>query len=198
MISCDECQKKIVAVLDNEGNETDERTVSVHVKDCAECRAFQEDMVKIRQEFVSAAVPSPPAAMGQELMRQVEADQQRDEKLRPARSISRKPIWLRFPQLAWASGVAALFLIVASWLLCFVLARKVVDLRHELQVARQETAVAQAESQLKDAQERQQKAISALYFRMAELEERIDGSASPRTAFFRAELNGLSDRPGQM
>jgi hypothetical protein len=55
-------------------------------------------------------------------------------------------------------------------------------------------AVAQAEQQLKEDQERQQKAISALYFRMQELEERIDDFSSPRTTFFPAEQNVLSDR----
>jgi anti-sigma factor RsiW len=198
MISCDECQQKMVAVLDSEGNEADEELISVHLKSCPECGVFYEDMIRIRQEFVSVAVPSPPAATGQEIMQKVEPDQQGNKKVRAARGVSLKSIWLRFPRLAWASRVAALFLIVASWLVSVVLARKVVDLRHELQVAQQEMAVAQAESQLRDAQERQQKAISALYFRMAELEERIDGSASPRTAFFPTELDGLSDRPGQM
>jgi len=33
----------------------------------------------------------------------------------------------------------------------------------------------------------------ALYFRMHELEERVDQFSSPSTAFFSAEQNGLSD-----
>ena len=194
MISCDQCQKKIVAVFDNEASEADERLTSAHLKDCPKCRTFQEDMVKIRQQFVSVTMPTLPAALGQELMRQVKADCLSSGASRSKKRLILEPLWARFPRLAWASSVAALFLIVISWLACFALARETASLRQELQVARREVAVAQAEKQLKEAQERQQKAISALYFRMQELEERVDRFSSPRTAFFPTELNGLFDR----
>ena len=49
MISCDECQKKMVALFDNEGSEGDDALMSTHLKDCPECRAFREDMVRIRR-----------------------------------------------------------------------------------------------------------------------------------------------------
>ena len=191
MISCDECQEKIVAVFDNEANEADERLVWGHLKDCPECRAFHKDMVRLRQQFVSVPVPGLPAAVGQELMQVAQADALRSKSLSRDKSVNRQPLLLRFPRLRWACCLAGLFLIVISWLACFTLAKETASLRQELQVARQEIDVAQAEKQVKEAQERQQKAISALYFRMQELEKRIDRSPSPRSAFFPAEHNEL-------
>jgi len=63
-----------------------------------------------------------------------------------------------------------------------------------LALAQQDLAVARAEKQLEEDRQREQKAITALYLRMAELEERVDRFSSPRTAFFPTERNGLSDR----
>jgi hypothetical protein len=194
MISCDECQKKLVAIFDNEADEADERLAWGHLKDCPGCRAFHKDMVRLRQQFVSVPVPGLLAAVGQELMQVAQADSLRSKSLRRDKGVNHQPLFVKFPRLRWACSLAGLFLIIISWLACFTLAKETASLRQELQAARQEIAVAQAEKQVKEAQERQQKAISALYFRMHELEKRIDRSPSPRSAFFPAELNGLSDR----
>jgi hypothetical protein len=194
MISCDECQKKIVAVLDNEASEGDEELIGAHLKDCPECGAFQADMVRIRQHFVSVPMPGLSPAVGQELMQVAQTDSLRSKRLGRDKSASRQPLLLRFPRLTWAAGLAGVFLIVISWLACFNLARKVRVLRQELQVARRDIAVAQAEKQLTEDQERQQKAISALYFRMQELEDQVNRFSSPTTDFLPTELNRLSDR----
>ncbi|MGD8501794.1 MAG: zf-HC2 domain-containing protein [Phycisphaerales bacterium] len=194
MISCDECQKKIVAVFDNEANKGDEELIGVHLKDCPECRAFQGDMVRIRHQFVSVPMPSLSPAVGQELMQVAQTDSLRSKSLGCDESGKRQPLLLRFPRLTWAAGLAGVFLIVISWLACFNLARKVKVLRQELQTARRDIAVAQAEQQLKEDRERQQKAISALYFRMQELEDQVNQFSSPRTNFLPTQLNGLSDR----
>ena len=198
MISCDECQKKIVAVFDNEGGEGDEELISAHLKQCHNCRAFQGDMVRIRQQFVSVPMPTPPLHVGRQIMQIAQADRQQSEYSQDAKSARRQPFLVRFPRLASAGGIAAMFLIAASWLVCFILAREVGDLRQELEVARQDGAVAQAEKQVQEAREREQKAIAALYFRMQELEERIDRSPSARTTFLPAQLKGPSDGPGEM
>jgi len=42
----------------------------------------------------------------------------------------------------WAGGLAAAFLIISSWLVCFVLSREVADLRHELELAQRNVAIA--------------------------------------------------------
>ncbi|MHC4557893.1 MAG: hypothetical protein ACYS80_11390 [Planctomycetota bacterium] len=129
-------------------------------------------------------------------MQVAQADSLRSTSLRSGKNVNRQPLLLRFPRLTWAASLAGVFLIVVSWIVCFNLARKVKVLRQELQIARRDIAVVQAEKKLKEDQERQQKAISALYFRMAELEEQVNRFSSPRTTFLPTELNGLSDRGG--
>jgi anti-sigma factor RsiW len=191
MISCDECQKKIVAVFDNEGGKDDEKLISVHLKDCPQCRAFQDDIVKLRQRFVSIAVPGLSASVQQEVMQLAQADSLRRENRRRAKGPGHPPLLLRSPRLTWAAGLAALFLIAASWVVSFNLARKVEALKQELETSRREIALVREKEQLEEAQDRQQKAISALYFRMQELEQRVERSAPSRSAFLPAERNGL-------
>ena len=79
MISCEQCQKKLVAIFDNEGCDGDEELTNAHLKDCPSCRAFCEDMVRIRKRFISAAVPGLPKAVEKELMQAVQADSLRRE-----------------------------------------------------------------------------------------------------------------------
>jgi len=195
MISCDEYQKKMVAVLDNEGSEEDERLLSAHLEDCPECRAFYDGMVSTRQLFSIATATKATVTIGQDFMRTVEADALRSKKLSGKKHIrSRALFWHRLPRLAWAGGLAAALLVIVSWLVCYAMAREVADLRGQLQATQQHLAVAQEEKQLEEDRQREQKAITALYLRMAELEERVGRFSSPRTAFFPTELNGLSDR----
>lgn len=191
MISCDECQKRMVAVFDNEGGKDDEMLISIHLKDCPQCRAFQEDIVKLRQRFVSLAVPDLPASVRDEVMQFAQADSQRRDNRPGDMKPERQTLLLRFPRLAWAAGLAAVFLIAASWVVSFNLARQIEALKQELETSRREIALVREKEQLEDAQDRQQKAISALYFRMQELEQRVDRSASARPAFLPVEHNGL-------
>jgi uncharacterized protein YhaN len=205
MISCDECQKKLVAIFDNEAGKEDEQLISSHLKDCPECQAFYQDMVRLRQEFVSVPMPSLSPAVGQELIRIAQADSLRSNHRGHDQNKSRQPLLLRFPRVVWVSGLAAAALVVSSWLACYALTKRVVDLkqqlqtsRNELAVARQDLAVARAEKQREEDRQREQKAITALYLRMAELEERVDRFSSPTATFFPAELKGPSDRVGDM
>jgi len=200
MISCDECQKKLVAAFDNEAGKEDEQLISSHLKDCCECRAFYQDMVRLRQQFVSVPMPSLSPAVGQELMQIAQADSLRSNRRGYDKNRSREPFLLRLPRLTWAAGLAAAMLVVLSWLACYALTKRVVDLKQQLQasrqevaVARQDLAVARAEEQREEDRQREQKAISALYFRMQELEERFDRYSSSRTTFLRAERNRRSD-----
>ena len=50
--------------------------------------------------------------------------------------------WYRLPRLVWAGGLAAAFLIVASWAVSFVLSGKVTDLKNDLEQARSDIALA--------------------------------------------------------
>jgi len=110
MISCDECQKKLVAAFDNEAGKEDEQLISSHLKDCRECRAFYQDMVRLRQQFVSVPMPSLSPAVGQELMRIAQADSLHSSRRGHDESRSRQPLLLRFPRLIWAGGLAAALL----------------------------------------------------------------------------------------
>ncbi len=202
MISCDEYQKKMVAVLDNEGSEEDERLLSAHLKDCPECRAFYDGMVSTKQLFSIATATKATVTIGQDFMRTVEADALRSKKLSGKKPIRSRPLfWDKLPRVAWAGGLAAALLVIVSWLACYSLTKEVADLKGQLQdaqqhlaLAQQDLAVARAEKQLEEDRQREQKAITALYLRMAELEERVERFSSPRTAFFPTELNGLYDR----
>ena len=196
MISCDDCQRRLVAVLDKEGAGDDEKLISVHLKDCPQCRAFQEDIVKLRQRFVSVVVPDLPALVRQEVMQVAHADSFRRENQQRDKGAERQPIMLRFPRLTWAGGLAAVFLIAASWLVSFNLARKVEALKQELETSRQELALAREKEQFKEAQERQQKAISELRIRVKELEGQVQRAISPRMAWQSDSPYYRPERPG--
>jgi len=169
--------------------------LSAHLADCPECRAFYDGMVSTRQLFSIATATKATVTIGQDFLRTVEADALRSKKLSGKKPIrSRALFWDKLPRLVWAGSLAAALLVIVSWLACYSLTREVSDLRGQLQAAQQHLAVAQEEKQLEEDRQREQKAITALYLRMAELEERVDRFSSPRTAFFPTELNGLSGR----
>jgi uncharacterized protein YhaN len=205
MISCEECQKKLVVVFDNEGCKGDEDLINAHLRDCAMCRAFHEDIAKLRQQFASVDVPDLPGMMGKELMQTVRADSlQRKNRLGDNRA-KKPPFLLRFPRLSWAAGLAALFLIIVSLLACYILSQKVSYLKGRLETSqrqlaavRQDLAVAQAAKKNEEDRQKEQKAISALYFRMQELEDRFDRFSSMRTTFLLAERRRPSGAYGDV
>jgi len=201
MISCDECQKKLVAAFDNEAGKEDERLISSHLTECCECRAFYQDMVRLRQQFVSVPMPSLSPAVGQELMRIAQADSLHSSRRGHYKNRSHQPLLLRFPRLIWAGGLAAALLVVSSWLACYALTKRVTDLkgqlqasRQELAVARQDLAVVRAEKQREEDRQREQKAITALYLRMAELDRRIERESLSGMSLLPTERLRISDR----
>ncbi|HUU16154.1 MAG TPA: hypothetical protein VMW72_03305 [Sedimentisphaerales bacterium] len=109
------------------------------------------------------------------------------------KNLSPEPLFIRFPRLTWACGLAALLLIVISWLACFILSRKVVDLRHELEVAQRDIAAARTEGRLEEARQIQQKTISTLYHRVEQLEQRIPKIPSAIRIFYPEEPYYLPD-----
>lgn len=114
------------------------------------------------------------------------------------KSVIHEPLFVRFPQLTWACGVATLLFITASCTVSFVLARKVVNLKHELELAQRDIAVARTEGRLKEARQRQKKTISSLYHRVEELEERIPRIPSARRIFYPEEPYYLPDMPDSL
>jgi len=199
MISCDEFQKKMVAVLDNEGSEEDERLLSTHLADCPECRAFYDEMVSTRQLFSIAAAKKAAVTIGQDFMRTVEDDALRNKALYGKKDIrSRALFWDKLPRVVWVGGLAAALLVIVSWLACYAMSREVAELRSQLQGAQQGLAVAHAQGQSEKDRDKEQRAITALYLRMAELEQRLERVSPPRTTFLPMERYGLSDRQDDM
>jgi len=118
MISSDEYQKKIVAILDNEGSKEDEKLLSAHLADCPECRAFYDEVISTRQLFSFATATKAAVTIGQDFMRTVEADARRSKKLSGEKHVrSRAPFQARLPRVVWAGGLAAAIIIAAIWLL---------------------------------------------------------------------------------
>jgi hypothetical protein len=192
MISCDDCQKKMVAVLDNESSAEDVKLVFGHLSDCAACRTIYNELISTRQLFSISAAMKEPVIIGHEFMRTVEAETQKSrkfsgEKIMRTRTLSRN----KLSRVMWAGGAAAALLIVASCLACYSLSREVADVRGRLQAANQDLAVVRAEKQIEEDRQKEQKVITALYLRMAELESRVERYSSPRTTFLPAEQNSF-------
>ena len=172
MTSCDKYQAGIVALFDSEAEDEDLRLAAGHLQDCPECRAFCLDLVGIRRTLASASMPSLPSVARQKVLDGVKADQ------RPQSDVRRADGLLRIGRLErWAA-----VLVIGSLLItCFVLGRTAKDLRLRLGTAEQQVAAIHEQAELAESQERQQKAISALYFRMAELEERVNRVLAAQT-----------------
>jgi anti-sigma factor RsiW len=199
MISCDDCQKKMVAVLDNESSAEDVKLVFGHLADCTACRTFYNELISTRQLFSISTAMKEPVIIGHEFMRTVEAETQRSRKFSGEKTVRTRTLSRnKLSRVMWAGGAAAALLIVASWLACYSLAREVADVRGRLHAANQDLAVVRAEKQIEEDRQKEQKVITALYLRMAELESRVDRYSSPRTTFLPAEQNRRSDRPGDM
>ena len=181
MTSCDEYQTRMVALFDSEAGDDDLRLVAGHLQDCPECRAFYLDLITIRRAGVTAPMPSLSPGIRQAVLGRIKTDQAD----RTESSAKDRSGWLRFGQLGrWAA-----VLVIGSLLItCFALGRTAKDLRLKLGAAEQQVAAIHEQAKLAESQERQQKAISALYFRMAELEERVNRSSPAQRASFPAQV----------
>jgi len=96
--------------------------------------------------------------------------------------------------MRWAAMLAIGFLLIA----CFSLGRTAKDLRTRLGAAERQVAAIHEQERLAEAEERQQKAISALYFRMAELEDRVDRSSRPERASLPAQVRDGPERQNDL
>jgi hypothetical protein len=188
MTSCDKCQVRLLALLDNETTEEELRLGAAHLQGCHACRAFCLDTLRIRQQFDSAPVPHMSAVKKQTLIASIRGDQNNSKGLQVNPSSKQRR---HSPRLRRLGQWAAIIIIGLSWALGFGLNREITDLRAKLRVTEQHIVQARQEDELKTAQKKQQKAISALYFRMQELEDRVDRSDSPRPTFFPTKRNGL-------
>jgi hypothetical protein len=194
MISCNECRNKIVSVLDNESSTEQTKLLFGHLADCQKCRAFYNELIITKQLFSIATTMKEPVTIGRDFMRRIETDALHNSKLSGVKQVgiprlSRK----KFSRILWAGTAAAALLIVASWVTCYALAREVADVKGKLQAANRNLAVVRAERKLEEDRKKEQKAITALYLRMAELESRVEQYSSPRTTFIPAEQYKFSN-----
>jgi hypothetical protein len=198
MISCNECQKKIAAVYDNEGNEVDERLISAHLEHCPECQSFRLDMIRIRQVLISDPAPPVLLELTQETIQELEAKGNQTKRAGCREEAIPKSQPARYRRFAWIGGLAAAFLIISSLIGCLLLTRKVGILQRKLRISQESLAIAQAEGQSRDERDRQQRAIAALFLRMAELEDRVESVSPPRVTVLPTGQNEFPDRPGEL
>ncbi len=191
MTSCNEYQAGIVAFFDNEAGDEDLRLVAGHLRDCPECRAFCLDLIGIRRTLVSASHPSLSPAVRQAVLNEVKNDQSDHSK-------SHAKDRARFRQVGILMRWAAVLAICVLSIACFTLGRTAKDVRARLRAAEQQVAVAHEQARLAESEERQQKAISALYFRMAELEYRVNRSSRPERASLPAQVHDRLERQNDL
>lgn len=190
MITCDECQRRIAAVFDNEGSENDEKLISTHIENCSNCQGFRAAIVGMRKALISAPVPSVSMELPQECIHEPNNDKN-DKVYSDTAHLS--PM---FRRLVWAGGLAATFIVILSCLSSLMLARKVTHLKGQLRETQYQLALYKAEDRIKDSREREQEAIAILYYKMEELTKEIKDLPSPRRAYL--QIDDASDKPGEM
>jgi anti-sigma factor RsiW len=191
MAPCDKYQAGIVAFFDNEARDEDLKLTAGHLQDCPECRAFCLELIGIRRALVSASPPSLSPTVRQEILDNIKADQSdRGESL--ARNCARV---LRLGGLWRWAAVLIIGLLVIT---CLALDKTAKDLRTKLGAAEREVAAIHEQARLAESEERQRKAISALYFRMAELEERVNRVSPSQRASFPAQASDRSERQSNL
>ncbi len=185
MTPCEEYQARIVALFDSEAGDEDLRLAAGHLQDCAECRAFCLDLIGIRRTLTSAPAPSLSSVTRQAILDGVRADAPDQE--RRAKSGRRG-------RIAGLERWAAILVIGSLLIACVALGRTAKSLRTRLGTTERQVAAIHEQAELAESQERQQKAISALYFRMAELEERVDRSSQQDGASLAAQVRDRLER----
>ncbi len=187
MTACDTYQAGIVALCDNEAGDEELRLAAGHLQDCPQCRAFYLDLVAIRRAAVTAPMPSLSPATKQAVRAGIKADQ-----TAPTGSCVQDRS--RLPQFSRLGRWAAVLVVGSLLATCFVLGRTANDLRLQLGTVKQQMAVIEEQAKWAESQEHQQKAISALYFRMAELEERVNRVSPSQRASFPTQAYDRSPR----
>lgn len=201
MTACDEYQTRIVALCDNEAGDEELRLVAGHLHDCPACRAFYRDALAIRRAGTTAPVPSLSPGARQAVLDGIKAAgggvtaRAASASVGPtgpkrALHLGRVGAWVKNPPYRWA----ALLVIGLLLTTCLILGRTAKDLRAQLGLVQQQVAAIHKQAKSAESQDQQQKAISALYFRMAELEERVNRSSSSRRASLPAQAYDRSAR----
>lgn len=191
MATCDKSQAAIVALFDNEAGDNDLRLMAGHLQDCAECRAFCRELIGIRRALGFASPPSLSPAARQGILNRIKAGPANGGELRGGGGA-------RFLRLGGLWRWAAVLMIGSLSIACFVLSGTAKDLRLKLGAAEQQVAAIHEQERLAEAEERQQKAISALYFRMAELEGRVNRVSPSQRASVPAQAYERPERQSNL
>jgi hypothetical protein len=191
MASCDEYQAGIVALFDSEAGDAELRLAAGHLQDCPGCRAFFLDLIALRRIVTSAGVPSLSPAAREAVLAGIKADP-----TTPARSCTKDGSGL--PRFGWVGRWAAILLIGLLSIACLALGRTAKDLWARLGAAERQVAAIHERTQMAESQERQQKAISALYFRMAELEDRVSHFSPSQRASVPAQAYERPERQSNL
>jgi anti-sigma factor RsiW len=195
MNSCDDYQTKIVAVLDGESSEETERLLFAHLAECAECRAFYAEAIRTRRLFSIAMAMKPTMKIGRQFVRTLESDGQRGRNRRgPTSGRGQTGFKVGSHHFLIAGSLVAAILVIVSWLTCYAMSKEVAELRGQLQGTRQDLAVARAQGQAAEDREKEQKAVTALYLRMSELEQRVERVSQLRSTFMPAVQYRSPDR----
>ena len=178
---CKKFEKHLSACVDGELSPPMQEAVEKHLASCAHCAEKVKGWTALSERSAEAlnAVAdssSPPHGMPTRVMAEARA---RRAQLRTVRA---------FRRLAIAAGAALVALVVGGAIVFAEMRREEKTLRKL--VVSQRDDLSQAQKQLEEAQERHEKSISALHFRMGELLERVEGF-SPRTVFLPTESSNL-------
>ncbi len=184
MRSCDEYQAGIVALFDSEARDEDLRLAAGHLQDCPACRAFCLDLIGIRRTLTAAPAPSLSPAAREAVFDSIKTRQSR-------RALD---AWVKNPPCRWAAVLVIGLLSIA----CVALGITARDLKTRLGAAEHQVAAIHEQARLAESEEQQQKAISALYFRMAELEKRVNRASRPDRASFPTQTYDRTERQGNL
>lgn len=178
---CGKFAKHLSAYIDGESSPPIKAAVEKHLATCSDCAEKLSRWTMLSQRTAAglkavADSSGPPPGIPARVMAEARA---RRAQLRTVRALSRLAVGAAVALVAVVAGGAMLFS----------------AMRHEEQtlkrlVAHQEDALSRAQKRLAEAQERHEKAISALHFRMGELLERVE-RFSPRTVSIPTQADNL-------
>ena len=158
MINCPDAQEDVSLWMDGELDPSQAETVGKHIKSCAECAAFYQDLRSIREGVERLELFDPPEHIWTSLRLQLS-----DEGL--IRSKPRGAFWAaflpkHFPYLkpAWSGAILALFLGVSSLLVYDLTTRSPVVLDPMVATSHQEDLT----EELRKAEANYRAAIEAL------------------------------------
>jgi len=145
-----------------------------------------KDIERLVKKFNIDSNPQKNEEILSELL-QAQAEHLEAKKSGEQRQASPDSFVMKYPRLSRVFSLAAVLVALLSCSACFVLARKVDNLEHELELAKRDIVVARTEGKLEEARNVRQETISTLHHRVERLEEQIPRIPSPRRVCYPEE-----------